>query len=113
MKILLSSAVLVLLFGVIKADIERGLTSHFSTWLKANGYGNHGFERADLVGGAYGGKESDADTVSHDPIVFFHGNSDVGVGTVDDFTGFTKSIEHFISKGYKKSELYITTWGPG
>jgi len=32
---------------------------------------------------------------------------------VDLFTGFSKSIEYFLSKGYSKSEMYITTWGPG
>lgn len=29
-------------------DIERGLTTHFSSWLKANGYEKYGFERTDL-----------------------------------------------------------------
>jgi hypothetical protein len=29
------------------------------------------------------------------------------------FTGFSKSIEYFLSMEYSKSELYITTWGPG
>lgn len=45
--------------------------------------------------------------------MFFHGNSDIAVG--DDYwqTGFTESIEYFLSKGYTKGELYITTWGPG
>lgn len=27
--------------------------------------------------------------------------------------GFSQSIEYFLSKGYTKGELYITTWGPG
>jgi triacylglycerol lipase len=67
----------------------------------------------DLVGGAYGGKSSDSDKLQHNPIVFFHGNSDVAVGTNDLFTGFSKTIEYFLSMGYSKSEMYITTWGPG
>jgi hypothetical protein len=79
------------------SDIDRGLTQHFSDWLTANGYGNYHFERTDLVGGAYGGKQSDSDKLKQNPIVFFHGNSDIAVGTVDLFTGFTKSIEYFIS----------------
>lgn len=111
------SAALALTFlataGFALADIERGLTPHFSTWLKANGYGDFKFERTDLVGGSYGGKSSDSDTLKHAPIIFFHGNSDIGTGVVDLFTGFTKSIEYFLSQGYSKSELYITTWGPG
>lgn len=67
----------------------------------------------DLVGGAYGGRASDADTIKRNPVIFFHGNSDIAVGTQDLFTGFSKSIEYFLSMGYSKSELYITTWGPG
>jgi triacylglycerol lipase len=101
-----------LLQPTLTATLERGLTPHFIKWLNANGYGSYGFERSDLVGGAYGGKESDDDSVTHNPIVYFHGNSDVAVGTNGDFNGFTASIEHFLSQGYKKSELYITTWGP-
>jgi hypothetical protein len=45
--------------------------------------------------------------------VFFHGNSDIAVGVEGDFTGFTESINYFMSKGYSKGDLYITTWGPG
>ena len=94
-------------------SINRGLTPHFSNWLNAHGYGGYKFERNDLVGGAYGGKSSDSDSIGNIPVVFFHGNSDIAVGVVDLFTGFTKSIEYFTANGYKKSELYITTWGPG
>lgn len=97
------------------ASLDRGLTPHFSAWLKNNGYGQFGFERTDLVGGAFGGKTSDDDVLKHNPVVFFHGNSDIAVGVNEEekFTGFTKSIEYFLSQGYSKSELYITTWGPG
>jgi hypothetical protein len=38
------------------------------------------FARTDLQGGAYGGKASDNDTVTHIPVVFYHGNSDIAVG---------------------------------
>jgi hypothetical protein len=65
------------------------------------------------VGGAFGGKSSDSDSINNIPVVFFHGNSDIAVGVVDLFTGFSKSIEYFSANGYKKSEMYITTWGPG
>ena len=97
----------------LNADLDRGLTPHFNNWLNANGYSAYEFQRLDLVGGAYGGKSSDSDTLKHNPIVFFHGNSDIAVGTVDLFTGFSKTIEYFLSMGYSKSEMYITTWGPG
>lgn len=96
----------------VLADLDRGLTTHFKDWLSNNGYGHFGFDRSDLAGGAYGGKESDDDVVTHTPVVYFHGNSDVAVGVNGKFNGFTKSIEYFLSQGYKKSELYVTTWGP-
>ena len=76
----------------MRADLDRGLTTHFSQWLAKNGYSKYKFERADLVGGAYGGKASDDDVVTHNPVVFFHGNSDVAVGTNDKFTGFSETI---------------------
>ena len=113
MRNLLALSALILTSSLVQADLDRGLTPHFSAWLNANGYGHWGFERKDLVGGAYGGKASDSDAISHNPIIFFHGNSDVAVGTYDLFTGFSKSIEYFLAQGYKKSEMYITTWGPG
>jgi len=65
------------------------------------------------VGGAYGGKSSSDQSISHEPVIYIHGNSDIAVGTQDDFTGWTKSIEYFTSKGYSKAELYATTWGTG
>lgn len=113
MRTALALSTLAVLASVATADIERGLTPHFSNWLKNNGYGQYKFERTDLVGGAYGGKSSDSDTVDNIPIVFFHGNSDIAVGTQGLFTGMTKPITYFLSQGYKKSEMYITTWGPG
>lgn len=113
MRSVLALTTAAVLATVAQADIERGLTPHFSQWLNAHNYGQYKFERTDLVGGAFGGKDSDSDTVSNTPIVFFHGNSDIAVGVVGLFTGFTKPIEYFMTKGYKKSEMYITTWGPG
>ena len=62
------------------ADIERGLTKHFTDWLSANGYGSFGYDRTDLDGGAYGGKSSDSDPINHKPVIFIHGNSDIAVG---------------------------------
>ncbi len=96
-------------YNKLNKDIDRGLTPHFNNWLNANGYEKWGFQRLDLVGGAYGGRASDADTIKRNPVIFFHGNSDIAVGTQDLFTGFSKSIEYFLSMGYSKSELYTTT----
>ncbi len=90
-----------------------GFTSHFRTWLSANGYDAYNLVRTDLVGGSYGGKASSTDTVVNQPVIFIHGNSDkaVGTGTAGQ-SGWNASIEYFQSQGYKTSELYATTWGP-
>ena len=66
-----------------------------------------------MIGGAYGGKKSDADRLIHKPIVFFHDNSDIAVGTEGLYTGFYRPIDYFLKRGYNKGELYVTTWGPG
>lgn len=86
----------------LKIEIERELTSHFQEWLDSKGYSSYDFERLDLVGGAYGGKSDDHDTINHVPIVFIHGNTDiaVGIGQYEAWqTGYTQSIEYFLSKG--------------
>lgn len=36
------------LLGFATADIERGLSHDFKNWLDKNGYGDWGFDRADL-----------------------------------------------------------------
>lgn len=93
--------------------VAGGLTSNFVTWLNANGYSSYGFQRADLVGGSYGGKVSDSDTVVKVPVIFIHGNADKALGTGGLYqSGWTSSIDYFLAKGYKSSELYATTWGP-
>lgn len=49
------------------------------------------------------------------PIIFIHGNSDIGVGnggSVGWQTGFTTLINYLQDNGgYKKEDLYVTTWG--
>ena len=51
-------------------------------------------------------------------MIFIHGNSDIGFGrgTADGYvywqTGFRDLAIYFGSQGYKKAELYTTTWGP-
>lgn len=97
-----------------QAVATTGFTNHFRTWLAANGYEPaYNLVRDDLSGGSYGGKASDADKVTKQPVIFVHGNSDKAVGTgVAGQTGWNASIEHFLANGYKTSELYATTWGP-
>jgi hypothetical protein len=52
------------------------------------------------------------------PVIFIHGNSDVGFGrgTTDGYvswqTGFRELATYLGSQGYTKAELYTTTWGP-
>jgi len=52
------------------------------------------------------------------PIIFIHGNSDVafGRGTQDGYvswqTGFRSLATYLTNQGYRKAELYTTTWGP-
>lgn len=91
---------------------NAGLTPHFRNWLAANGYSGHDFARDDAPGGSYGGKQNDSDAVINHPVIFIHGNSDSALGTGAAFTGWTASINYFLSQGYKTSELYATTWGP-
>lgn len=52
------------------------------------------------------------------PIIFIHGNSDIGFGrgSEDGYTswqtGFRSLATYLGTQGYKKAELYTTTWGP-
>jgi hypothetical protein len=91
---------------------NAGMTQHFRNWLAANGYSGYNFARDDAPGGSYGGKQNDSDAVINQPVIFIHGNSDSALGTGAPFTGWTASINYFLSQGYKTSELYATTWGP-
>lgn len=90
-----------------------GLTPHFRAWLTQRGYGAHDFARADIAGrgGSFGGRGSDSDKVSRDPVIFIHGNSDKAVGTAAAQVGWTPSLQHFLKNGYRPAELYAITWG--
>jgi triacylglycerol lipase len=88
------------------------ITPNFQTWLNANGYSSYDFARTDVgTNGSYGGKASAGDTVVNQPVIFIHGNSDAALGVGVGATGWTSSINYFVSQGYKTSELYATTWG--
>lgn len=84
------------------------LTSHFQTWLNANGYGGYNFNYGD---NSFGGKANSSDSVVNQPVIFIHGNSDSALGQSSIFTGWNSSIDYFKSQGYKTSELYAMTWG--
>lgn len=62
------------------AELERGLTPDFMAFLNDNGYGSYGYDRSDLEGGSFGGKASKDEVLTHDPVIFIHGNSDIAVG---------------------------------
>jgi triacylglycerol esterase/lipase EstA (alpha/beta hydrolase family) len=52
------------------------------------------------------------------PVIFVHGNSDIGFGrgSTDGYvswqTGSRELFTYLGSQGYTKAELYTTTWGP-
>lgn len=106
-------------FGITpNADLECGFTNDFQNFLTNNGYGNYSFNRPDIKCGAFGGKASSSDPIKNIPVIFLHGNSDVafGRGTTDGYvawqTGFRSLATFLAGKGYQKSEMYTTTWGP-
>lgn len=103
---------LVVLAAAPAGALTPGLSPDFTTWLGANGYGSYDFERIDVVGGSFGGREFPGQPITHDPVIFIHGNSDSALGYGPGLTGWSDSIEYFLSQGYSKAELYATTWGP-
>lgn len=94
------------------ATITSGFTNDFNNWLQANGYSSYNFDRSDIADDCYGGKASSSDQVTMHPVIFIHGNSDKALGDVFTQTGWTASIDYFLSQGYQKRELYAITWGP-
>ncbi|RDD45022.1 hypothetical protein TrispH2_003162 [Trichoplax sp. H2] len=86
------------------------LSSDFQNWLDSNGYKSDDFDRGG--GYSYGGRSYSSESVSKTPVIFIHGNSDKAVGSTVGQTGWTDSIEYFLSRGYRQCELYAITWGP-
>ncbi len=87
------------------------LTTHFQNWLSANGYGSYNFSNTSITGDSYGGKTTNTSPVNKQPVIFIHGNSDKAVGTSFGQSGWTQSLNYFLSHGYNESELYAITWG--
>ena len=98
-----------------KKSSENGqMSDDFRTWLHANGYDSYNFPRDDVAGGSFGGRTSAGQKLTHNPVVFVHGNADsaLGVGGGSTlYTGFTASVDYFTTHGYTMAELYGTTWG--
>lgn len=106
-KMLAAGFVFVIVFLSV-GSVSAQLTSHFQTWLNANGYSSYNFNAG---GNSYGGKANASDTVVNQPVIFIHGNSDAALGSGTGFTGWNSSISYFASQGYKTSEMYAMTWG--
>lgn len=87
------------------------LTTHFQNWLNANGYSSYNFVNPNITGDSYGGKTSNSTPVNKQPVIFIHGNSDKAVGTQFGQSGWTQSLNYFLSQGYTQAELYAITWG--
>ncbi|HWS73182.1 MAG TPA: lipase, partial [Thermoanaerobaculia bacterium] len=94
------------------SDPAYGLSTDFRNWLGSHGYSSYNFPRADVSGGAYGGRVLPTDPVVNQPVIFIHGNSDSALGSISPYTGWSSSISYFKSQGYTSAELYATTWGP-
>lgn len=101
-------------------DLPCNFTDHFQKWLHKNNYETYNFTREDIICGTFGGKTDKQDAITKVPIIFVHGTCDIGYGRgpTDGYvswqTGFRSMINWFAQeKGYKSSEMYVTTWGPG
>ena len=93
------------------SDPALGLTADFRAFLAANPtYAAFDFARGDLDGASsYGGRVTAGDAVTHQPIVFVHGNADRGVG--GSYGGWNASIDAARAQGYGPQEIYAFTWG--
>lgn len=92
------------------ATVPAGLSSHFQAYL-ADNYPDMDFLRADLAGGSFGGFASATDCAKRQPVIFVHGNSDRALG--GSIGGWQDSVDYFRGRGYRRAELYGTTYGPG
>ncbi|MBK7863946.1 MAG: lipase [Archangiaceae bacterium] len=92
------------------ALLKGGLSPDFRRFLGSHGYDVKKFARDDLEGGSFGGRRRAGDPLTHQPVIFIHGNSDTAVGP-GAMSGFRVPIEKYLEHGYQPSELYAFTWG--
>jgi pimeloyl-ACP methyl ester carboxylesterase len=97
---------------LIIALANGAITEHFGKWLKASGLGSFDFNRSDLDGASFGGRNYDHEPIKHTPIIFVHGNSDKAYGDLGWQIGWKYPIQYLMMNGYTSAELYTTTWGP-
>ena len=113
MKLLLIHLIPLFVVCQVYGDIEPNesiLSNDFQDWLDRNSYQTDRF--ASGKGYSYGGRSFRSQLVHKTPIIFIHGNSDQAVGNTEFQSGWTSSINYFLSKGYRPCELYAITWGP-
>jgi len=85
-----------------------GFGADFASWLSKNGYSQWNFDRTDLKCAAYGGKAAAKDKIAKTPLIFIHGNSDIGFGrgSTDGYvawqTGFRELATYLGTQGYTK-----------
>lgn len=93
------------------AGVQGPLTDDFREWLDNNGYKGYDFMRDDYGSqGSFGGKSANSPKAINTPVVFIHGNSDAALHRSSSATGWSQSIEYFITHGYTTAELYATSW---
>ncbi|MBX7098143.1 MAG: lipase [Myxococcaceae bacterium] len=90
--------------------LAGGLSADFRSFLETHGYDVERFARDDVKGGSFGGKRTPGEKLTHQPVIFIHGNSDSAVGPAG-LGGFRVPIEKYLAQGYQPSELYAFTWG--
>lgn len=94
-------------FALLLRTIRADFTPHFRAFIH-NNYGiaiAQMLERTDLgVDGSFGGKVDEDDEPKNQAVILVH-----GVGNkVSRLKGM---VDHLLAKGYKRSEIYGTTWG--
>ncbi|KAM3146969.1 hypothetical protein pb186bvf_000685 [Paramecium bursaria] len=96
--------------------LDYGFTADFKSFI-ASKYSTYQLDRSDVSQCCYGGSDTrPTGPPSRYPIVFIHGNSDIGMGnggSVGWQTGFNQLVNYLQSNGqYTKADLFVATWGP-
>ncbi|PIC20847.1 hypothetical protein B9Z55_025898 [Caenorhabditis nigoni] len=90
--------------------VSSEFNKHFADFVEEN-YGKaflDTLQRTDLGdGGSFGGKTNANDEITHDPVIFVHGVSDIAGGKMQALAATYKK------KGYTTGELYATTYDSG
>ncbi|VDK86799.1 unnamed protein product [Litomosoides sigmodontis] len=100
---------LLLLLLIFLRSAQAEFTTHFRSFIH-NNYGiaiTQALERTDLGNNSsFGGKGSTEDELDNQAVILIHDSG-------DKIERFQRMVKHLLSKGYKQSEIYGTTWGDG